>query len=688
MTQNYNSIPAEMKALPNWVVHRKKMPYDPGTGRRAKSNKPDTWRSFNEAAQALPRYDGMGFMFGGSGFVGVDIDHCIDAQGTLTTAAAAIVENLDSYTEISTSGSGLHIILKGKVPGSKNKTGNFEIYDAGRYFVMTGNVYRDKPIRADQERINAFYRQYISADQAAAQGQEVATQEDTDETALLLLDLASVARQSKSGDLFIKLFDHGDTTDYPSHSEADQALMNLLPFYCHGDAEKMRQFFSLSALGKREKWQRKDYQDATIKTALKSWDGTCYDPEALKMQWPDVMTKGKSVTPVKYSRKNVEYLLQRLGVTARFNEVTKTVDFTGLYNLSFDAVVAALRQEAHRRGLGIGKQDLIDLLGLISERNKYSPVCDYLTQCRQEWDGQTDYIDRLFRLIELDETSVQDAEFCKRLLRLWLISAVRIAFNDGSFTAQGMLILEGRQGIGKTRFKYLLLPVSTWAHEMSIDPTVKDDLLKAAHYWIIELGEFRDTMRYQKIDRLKQYITQPKDAIRLPYTRDTIEFPRKTIFIGTVNGSEFLQDHTGNRRYWPIAVQNINLDDSFPRNQLWGYVMYLAFDMKERAYLTQEEIEKLDKQNDFYERKSITEQLLRDLLAWGDPPEEWRQVTATDLCEEIGLNKTQNAQVARVIRGMAARDKRIKVPTNNMEKNYTLPRRNYGDFKESEDDIL
>ena len=116
--------------------------------------------------------------------------------------------------------------------------------------------------------------------------------------------------------------------------------------------------------------------------------------------------------------------------------------------------------------------------------------------------------------------------------------------------------------------------------------------------------------------------------------------------------------------------------------------MYLAFDMKERAYLTQEEIEKLDKQNDFYERKSITEQLLRDLLAWGDPPEEWRQVTATDLCEEIGLNKTQNAQVARVIRGMAARDKRIKVPTNNMEKNYTLPRRNYGDFKESEDDIL
>ena len=250
MTQNYNSIPAEMKALPNWVVHRKKMPYDPGTGCRAKSNKPDTWRSFNEAAQALLRYDGIGFMFGGSGFVGVDIDHCIDAQGTLTTAAAAIVENLDSYTEISTSGSGLHIILKGKVPGSKNKTGNFEIYDAGRYFVMTGNVYRDKPIRADQERINAFYRQYISADQAAAPGQEVATQEDTDETALLLLDLASVARQSKSGDLFIKLFDHGDTTDYPSHSEADQALMNLLPFYCHGDAEKMRQFFNITVMHK------------------------------------------------------------------------------------------------------------------------------------------------------------------------------------------------------------------------------------------------------------------------------------------------------------------------------------------------------------------------------------------------------------------------------------------------------
>lgn len=203
---------------------------------------------------------------------------------------------------------------------------------------------------------------------------------------------------------------------------------------------------------------------------------------------------------------------------------------------------------------------------------------------------------------------------------------------------------------------------------------MKDDLIKAAHYWIIELGEFRDTMRYQKIDKLKQYITQAKDAIRLPYTRDIIEFPRKTVFIGTVNGGDFLPDHSGNRRYWPIAVQNINLDESFPKSQLWGYVMYLAFDMNERAYLTREEIEKLNIINEEYEKKPILEGLLLDRLAWEDPPESWRQVTATDLCIEIGLNKAQNVQLAKTIRFLAEKDSRIKMPVTNRVKHYTLPK--------------
>ena len=686
--QDLTIIPAEMKTLPNWVLHKNKVPYTPGTGQKAKVNDPGTWRTFAEAVQALQQektitgkrlYDGIGFMFTGSGLVGIDIDHCM-AAGIISQDAAQVVETFNSYTEISTSGSGLHIIVKGSCPGKKNRKGNYEIYDHDRYFIMTGNAYKVEPIRADQEQINAFYAKHIAPPEEnrtkTEQNAPAPEQTEAAENVLSLRKLASVIRKSKSGALFSRLFDNGDITGYKSQSEADQALMNLLPFYTGGDPEQMRQLFSMSALANREKWQRKDYQDKTIQTALASWDGTGYDPEALKMYWPVLEENSRgNLVPTKCSQENVEYLLQRLGVAVRFNQMTKKVDFIGLERLAFDAAATALRQEARKRGLLIGKQDLIDLLGLIAEQNQYSPICDYLKQCRQEWDGREIYIDQLFQSIELDKRSDQDPDFCKKLLTIWLITAVRVAFNDGTFTAQGMLILEGKQGIGKTRFKYMLLPNESWAQEMTLNPTVKDDLLKAAHYWIVELGEFKDTMKYQQIDRLKQFITQSKDAIRLPYTRETVEFPRKTIFMGTVNGGDFLYDHTGNRRYWPIAVNAIHLTKAFPKNQLWGQVMHLAFDKQERAWLTLEEIEKLNKQNEAYERVSSIGQMILDALAWEDPLEEWRRVTATDLCREIDLTRAHSAQVGRILRGMARKDKRIQAPTNNRNKEYLLPKK-------------
>ncbi len=684
--QDLTIIPAEMKALPNWVLHKNKVPYTPGTGQKAKVNDPGTWRTFAEAVQALQQektitgkrlYDGIGFMFTGSGLVGIDIDHCM-AAGIISQDAAQVVETFNSYTEISTSRRGLHIIVKGSCPGKKSRKGNYEIYDHDRYFIMTGNAYKVEPIRADQEQINAFYTKHIAPPEEnrtkPEQNAPAPEQTEAAENVLSLRKLASVIRKSKSGALFSRLFDNGDITGYKSQSEADQALMNLLPFYTGGDPEQMRQLFSMSALAIREKWQRKDYQDKTIQTALKSWDGTSYDPGAYRMCWPDVVENSRGqMVPLKFSKDNVEYLLQRLGIKVRFNTMTKTIDFIGQERLAFDAVAAAIKFEAHKRGYTIGRQDLNDLLGLIAELNPYNPVRDYLTQCRKEWDGREIYVDQLFNTLELNEDSNQDPEFCKKLLRVWLITAVRVAFNDGDYAAQGMLILEGKQGIGKTRFKYQLLPVKSWANDMTLDPTIKDHLLKAAHYWIAELGEFKDTMKYNRIDMLKQYITQARDAIRLPYARETVEFPRTTVFMGTVNGGSFLYDHTGNRRYWPISVKGLRLQKDFPKNQLWGQVMHLAFEKQENAWLTLEEIEKLNKQNEAFERKSIIEILIRDKLDWSAPVSKWRKVTATDLCVELGINRAQNGRVGRTLQGMATKDKRIQVPTNNVSHTYLLP---------------
>lgn len=298
--KNFDNIPDEMKTLPNWVVHnKKKMPFTPvlGTCVPAKVNDASTWGDYDVAIQTLKnnknnlvKFQGVGFVFNGIGFVGIDVDHCLK-DGKLTDEATAIVDMLDSYTEISVGGEGLHIIMKGVVPGYAKRKGDYEIYDKDRYFTMTGNVYRNKPIRTDQDRINQFYATFIASNpEPAIPAVKPKKKSPSDEFNEFMHEqeraiLLDKIRESKSGKLFTKLFDKGDISDYNGDdSAADMALMNLLPFWTGGNWEEMRELFSLSALAKRDKWQkRKDYQDRTIRAALQSWDKTCYDPEAYKL---------------------------------------------------------------------------------------------------------------------------------------------------------------------------------------------------------------------------------------------------------------------------------------------------------------------------------------------------------------------------------------------------------------------
>ena len=164
---DYNKIPKDMKRMKNWIVCKNMMAFSPNTGKIARPKTSTTWGTFTEAIQAFSNiadnYEGIGFMFSGSGLIGINIENCF-SDGKLTETAAAIVEMLDSYTEISTNGNSIHIIMKGNIPGVRNRQGNYSIYNSNCYFVMTGNILKAAPVSADQDRINDFYRAYISTD--------------------------------------------------------------------------------------------------------------------------------------------------------------------------------------------------------------------------------------------------------------------------------------------------------------------------------------------------------------------------------------------------------------------------------------------------------------------------------------------------------------------------------------------
>ena len=297
MIKDYSKIPQAMRAFNNWVLFKieerggkkTKPPYQTD-GRRAKANDPETWSTFAAVADVMKsqpgRYAGIGFQFDNSPFTGIDIDHCIDEQGNLSDLAKDVLAAAGSYAEYSPSGHGLHIIIKGKLKdrrGGKNASLGLEIYDGGRYFTMTGQALPGyEHITNNIEAVYKIYDKYHVGAGKQPQGREQTRPAPipspvADDSAAVIIERI---RKSKQGALFSSLFDSGDTSRYSGdESAADMALMNILPFWCRGDAQKMEAIFSMSALASREKWQKRpDYRKRTIQKALKDWDGTTYDP--------------------------------------------------------------------------------------------------------------------------------------------------------------------------------------------------------------------------------------------------------------------------------------------------------------------------------------------------------------------------------------------------------------------------
>jgi hypothetical protein len=150
-----DNIPEEMQRLPHWICWQlKDVPDGRGgtkqtkvpfriDGKPASTTNPEDWVTFDAAVRALgvsDKFSGIGFVLTrDSGFVGIDLDKCRDPKtGVTEDWARSILNELNSYTELSQSGQGWHAIVKGSLPRGGNRKGRVEMYDHGRYFVMTG----------------------------------------------------------------------------------------------------------------------------------------------------------------------------------------------------------------------------------------------------------------------------------------------------------------------------------------------------------------------------------------------------------------------------------------------------------------------------------------------------------------------------------------------------------------------
>jgi putative DNA primase/helicase len=259
-----------------------KLPINPKTGGLAATNRSETWAPFSVAKAAAEKWrlTGVGFVFTDSDpYAGVDIDNCRNSQtGEIADWAWDVIRALSSYTEVSPSGTGVHIIVRGSLPPKLGNQaaihgGKVEMFSRARYFTFTGvhipgtpaEIYdRSQELLALHAKLFAECRPLAPIASPAC---AVAILESDSE-------LIDKARKAHNGSKFDQLWSGRWEGTYPSQSEADLALCCQLAFWTAKDPARIDSLFRQSGL-MRPKWERQDYRDQTLSLAL-STSGETY----------------------------------------------------------------------------------------------------------------------------------------------------------------------------------------------------------------------------------------------------------------------------------------------------------------------------------------------------------------------------------------------------------------------------
>lgn len=385
----YDNIPYELKELDHWCCFKiekvdngrfTKRPYNPNTNEMAKSNDESTWVSFEDATSQSLNYDGIGFFFKAP-YVGIDLDKVENEieeyleQPDTDNIIGEFINVLETYAEISPSGTGIHLITKGELPPRGRRRGNVEIYDTGRFFTMTGkHIGGYNGISEDEYgQLNFLHNKYIASHEKETKQLNTSTGFGNDLSVEQIID---IAKKSKNSLRFTTLYEGDWTQFYDSQSEADMAFANDLAFWTARDPKKMDDIFRKSNLY-RDKWdeQRGDYTygDMTVNRAIESCQNE-FVPENTDTDF-QIFVMEEDVKPAKKDKRysyddtgNAERLKDLFGDNIRFNYTSNSWmyydgkrwkhDDTGRMKILADKVVENMKNEKLFLADGVDQEDM------------------------------------------------------------------------------------------------------------------------------------------------------------------------------------------------------------------------------------------------------------------------------------------------------------------------------------------
>jgi putative DNA primase/helicase len=660
---------------------------------------------------------GLGFCVTGTKtIIAFDLDHCLDDKGVPEAWASELINKLDCYTEVTVGGDGIRIFAKGhyEVDWINKDLVSLEVYSGhgGRFVTVTGNPYGGwKDIReVGQEVLDNIASAYrISGSKTATDVsempdllEEVELPEGLNAEAAAFLEKGEFEKDRSAALNWTArcLIEAGLTTqqalsvladnDYSmevalDHRRQDEerALLYLWKHHVspHRDVSPVagvgdfaedivvdevkerldagvRRLASMSPLvfsgAAKSEAKALGVGVVALRDAVKQERKRREQALKRKKGGVDYASPLPLLDEEGYPRNhiaNLQEIIRRLEITCRYNIITHEEEilipgeaFTNdnLANASF----AWLESECSMFNFPTSK--LQGFLTNICDRNVYNPVVTWVGS--RKWDGTS----RLQALYDTVVTEPEHRPLKEILIKRWMVSAIAGAFSPNGNQYHGMLVLQGEQSLGKTRWFLNLVPEdSGLAKEgMILQPGNKDSVTACCRYWLTELGELDATFRKSDISALKAFLTNQKDVLRVPFARKNSAFDRRTAFFASVNPQSFLHDETGNRRFWVVPCIAVHYEHRVDMQQVWAEVLEL-WRGGERSWLNRDEEALLNTSNEQFSAGSPIAELLAVKLNWKLDRTLWRWTSSYELLQELGIQQPTSGQLTSC--GMQAR---------------------------------
>lgn len=481
--------------------------------------------------------------------------------------------------------------------------------------------------------------------------------------------LLATISNSNNGELFDALF-AGDVERVGGNAKAAaKSVINTLAWYLAGNIEAVTATFADSPLASQV-----DNAAALILKACNDKKDSGF--AGVSQFFGDDKTyekparKGDGSEKLKIS--HVEKWLAENGVSVRFNVITQSAEIEGYAARSLqkgnllNTLPTVIYNDIVDEYKGVTQELIYSYLRVIIEANAYNPVLDKLAAVN--WDGK-DRLSDVWKLIGLD-ADTSDNDFSHTLFTKWMMQSLCMLHNgdDYTFGADGVLTLNGAQGIGKTTLlRSMAMDRSFFRESQRLDDKDKDTARRCVTTWIAELGELDCTLK-SDLGYLKGFITADIDSYRLPYGRCDVTVPRHSSLAATVNGDSYLIDPTGNRRYWTITLSHIDIEGvmSFDWLQTWKQIEHMInsspLDVSQVFRLTKNEQKMLEDRNRGVERGLPGEDEIADILCAGGDTSTWEYMTTSRFKELFPALRGYSARAIGNVfkkRGIASKSKRV-----------------------------